>query len=84
MKYIVTEDDLGVQEIFVFPSRIHHDAMMLNLEGIRNQMYGQWERVFRVPISAGFIDSQGKCSGYSETLGLQSRPEDTELFRSQK
>jgi hypothetical protein len=84
MKYIVTEDELGVQEIFTFPSRINHDAMMLNLEGIRNQMCGQWQRVFREPVSAGFIGSNGQCYGGSETLGLLSRPEeDTALWRTQ-
>lgn len=84
MKYIVTKSEEGVEEIFVFPSKVHHDAMMQSLVGIKNQTYGQWQRVFREPVSAGFIGSNGQCYGSSETLGLSSRPEeDTALWRTQ-
>jgi hypothetical protein len=84
MKYIVTKDETGVEEIFVFSSRIHHDAMAEMLDCIKNQTHGNWQRIYREPISAGFIDSNGKCFGNSETLGLQSRPEDTLLYKEQK
>ena len=41
MKYIVTKSEEGVEEIFVFPSKVHHYAMMQSLVGIKNQTYGQ-------------------------------------------
>ncbi len=84
MKYIVTKCEEGVEEIFVFPSKVHHDAMMEMLEGIKNHTHRPWNRIYRAPVSAGFISSEGKCYGESETLGLKSRPEDTTLFKNQK
>lgn len=42
------------------------------------------KRVYREPISAGFIGSNGNCHGNSETLGLDSRlDEDSELLANQ-
>lgn len=50
------------------------EAMMPILEG----------RVFRTAVSAGFVDSNNKCHGHSETLQLKSRPtEDTALLKKQ-
>lgn len=84
MKYIVTKNENGKEELFTFPNHVHHDCMAEVLCYIKNQMYGNWEREYREPISAGFIDSKGNCYGISESLGLASRPEiDTALFRSQ-
>ena len=79
MKYIVTQDENGKEEIFVFPKSVNHDCMGEVLGYIKNQTWGNWERVFRFPISAGFTDGV-KCYGHSETLGLKSRPEDTQLL----
>lgn len=80
MKYITTKDEEGKEEIFVFPRSIHHDAMAEMLDRIKNQTHGNWHRVYREPISAGFVDSSYNCCGGSETLGLNSRPEDTDLL----
>ena len=79
MKYIVTKQPDGTEEIFVFPKAVHHDCMAEMLGHIRNQSRGSWHRVSREPIAAGFVEG-GKCVGISETLGLRSRPEDTALL----
>ena len=87
MKYICTEDEKGKEEIFLFPSHIDHDAMAEGLEGFRNQTYGNWERLYRKPISAGFImleNGQLVCGGNSQSLDLKSRHKpDTELLNKQ-
>ena len=81
-KYIcMTDDDKEV--IITFPNSIDHDCMAEACSGIKNQTWGNWYRVFRSPVSAGFIDRNGKCYGRSETLNLDSRPEDTELLKKQ-
>jgi hypothetical protein len=82
MKYIVTERLTGdhEEEIFIFPNSVDHDCMAEMLGRIKNQSWGNWERVPRVPISAGFVDPFGTCFGRSETLDLDSREADTELL----
>lgn len=72
MKYIVMEDEDGKEEIFIFPKSVNHDCMAEALGRIKNQTWGSWVRVWRNPVSAGFV-SDGVCSGYSETLNLKSR-----------
>lgn len=72
MKYIVTINDNGNEEIFVFNEIINHDCMAEVLGYIKNQSFGDWERVRREPISAGFVQD-GVCYGRSVTLGLSSR-----------
>jgi len=82
MKYIRTVSEQDVEEIFLFPDTVNHDAMAEVLMYIKNQTHGNWERVMRTPISAGFVSADGNCYGESETLGLESMPEDdTELLR---
>ena len=77
-------DQDGHETLIVFPKFLHHDCMAESLEGVRNQTYGNWERIFRRPVAAGFVDRGLKCYGNSETLGLKSRPEqDTKLLRAQ-
>lgn len=84
MKYICMEDEKGEQLIFTFPKSIDHDCMEEMLSRIKNQMTGEWERVWRRPISAGFVTVGGFCHGESVTLGLESREnEDTELLAKQ-
>lgn len=82
MKYIVTERaNTDEEEIFIFPRSIDHDAMAESLRGIKDKTWGNWVRIFRTPISAGFIDSDNKCFGMSETMNLESRLEtDTALI----
>ena len=82
MKYIVTESAEGKKEIFIFSRRINHDCMAEVIAGIRNQSFGNWERVRRKPVSAGFVEG-GECKGKSESLNLFSnRVEDTALLKS--
>jgi hypothetical protein len=80
MKYIVTQHE-GIEEMFVFPDTINHDCMAEVISRIKNHSHGNWKRVPRRPISAGFITVEGECYGRSETLRLDSRgTTDTVLF----
>lgn len=85
LKYIVTQDEDGVEEIFVFPKRYNHDdfAEAVNTAKIRSpNNHREWERHYKKPIAAGFVDGL-TCHGRSETLDLPSRGErDSMLLRS--
>lgn len=83
MKFITTKDENGKEELFLFPKGIDHDAMAEVLEHIKDQTHGNWHRVFRKPVAAGFVEN-GKCCGKSETLGLKARPEDSALLLQQR
>lgn len=82
VKYICTEDEEGKQEIFPFSRTIDHDCMARQIEQIRTSMFGNFDYIIRRPISAGFIKGR-KCYGRSETLNLDSRPEDSDLLRKE-
>lgn len=83
MKYIRTATDDEKHEIFIFPKSVDHDCMMEMLARIKNTTTGRWERIRRVPVSAGFVDGNGTCYGESFTLGIGSDPTDTELLKEQ-
>jgi len=83
MKYICTKQENGVEEIFTFPKTVDHDAMAEVLGRIKDSTRGNWSRVWREPISAGFVGIDNCCHGKSETLGLESRDEDTILLAKQ-
>jgi hypothetical protein len=83
VKYIVTKTQAGTEEIFVFPRSVNHDCMMEALSRIKSQTTGDWVRVPRTPVSAGFVSSSGACFGDSMTLGLKSREKDTALLADQ-
>ena len=79
MKYIVTtNEDLG-EEIFLFPRSVNHSIIAEEVSSLRNQRHGDWRRVQRKVVSAGFVEG-GKCVGRSESLGIGSRPQDSELL----
>lgn len=80
MKYIVVNSEECGEQMFIFPKNINHDRFAEILSNIRHGGDRNWERIYREPISAGFI-IDGKCHGKSETLDLNSRPEDTELYQ---
>lgn len=80
MKYIVTKDEKDKLEIFQFPDNVHHDCMAEAIYAIRNQKHGDWKRIYREPVSAGFVEG-GKCVGESESLKLKSNPSDTKLLQ---
>ncbi len=82
MKYIKTESEEGVLEIFTFPNSIDHDAMVEAIARARNKTRGEWRRIARTPVSAGFVTA-GKCHGRSETLKLSAAEEDTDLLNQQ-
>lgn len=84
MKFVCTKDENDKEEIFVFPKHIDHDRFAEVLCHIRtDDARGQWQRMFRKPISAGFVSRTNKCFGRSETLDLDSRPEDTKILSEQ-
>ena len=81
MKFITTSNPEPLEEeIFLFPNSVDHDTLAEALHRIRNQSHGNWHRVHREPISAGFVSVAGECHGKSETLSLSARPEDTDLL----
>lgn len=83
MKYIVMSEETKdeVKElIFIFPKSINHDCMAEVLGRIKDQTGGNWRRVFRQPVSAGFTDGK-ECYGISESLRLKSRPQDTGMLK---
>lgn len=73
MKYVVTKDESGKEEIYIFPKNINHNDFTEVLSYIK-QYTGprDWERQYREPIAAGFYDGK-RCYGRSETLDLDSR-----------
>ncbi len=84
VKYIVTIDENDREELFTFPRMVHHDAMAEMLGLIKNQTHGNWHRVRRMPVAAGFVNADNQCYGASETLGLIARPAlDSDLLRKQ-
>lgn len=79
MKYITTKSEDGKIEIFTFPREVPHSVMAEAVARLKNNAHGDWKRITREPVSAGFIDG-GVCHGSSESLRLKSRPEDTALL----
>lgn len=76
MKYIVLRDERNKDNEYmvVFDSSINHDYMELAVSSMRDD-------VFYRPVSAGFTNGL-TCFERSETLNLDSRPEeDTKLLQ---
>lgn len=85
MKYVVTKDEEGKEEIFIFPKRYHHDDFADTINGLKTFKNGNpddWERQYKTPIAAGFTDGK-HCTGRSETLDLDSRGRIDELLIEQ-
>jgi hypothetical protein len=72
MKYVVVKI-LGKEQIFVFPRAINHDRFCEVLSYIKHGHERDWSRTYAEPVSAGFVDGNGKCHGRSETMNLDSR-----------
>lgn len=83
MKYIVTEDEEFKEEIFLFPNSVNHACFSEAIEGLRNQKHGNWKRIRRITISAGFVTG-GACHGKSESLHLASRARDNDILKAQQ
>jgi len=83
MKYIRMVNEDEKHEIFTFPNSVNHDCMAEELRRIKNKSYPPWKRVYREPISAGFVNSKFECYGESESLMIESLSDDTELLKSQ-
>ena len=84
MKYICMKDEKGKLEVFTFPRTVNHDCMAEALGAIKNTTGKNWHRVYRRPVSAGFVGPTGTCFGVSESLGLKSRgQEDTDVLARQ-
>lgn len=86
MKYVVVESEEAGEQIFIFPKEVNHSDFAEIVSYIKwyptIDSYN-WERVYREPIAAGFTDGQS-CYGRSESLNLDSRPEDTKLLKGSK
>ena len=83
MKYICVQNEDGGFEIITFPKSIHHDVMSEAVQRMKNQTHGNWNRTLRKTISAGFVNINNECFGKSESLGLESKKEDTEILHKQ-
>lgn len=84
MKYICFENgQTGKEEIHLFPANVHHDCFSEVAGHIKNHTGSGWMRINRYPVSAGFVDGNLRCHGKSETLGLESRPQDTKILKEQ-
>lgn len=86
MKYIVTKDTDGNEDIFVFPANIKHNCMADALRRTKTFAHPIAPgRTIREPVSAGFVDLHSlTCFGKSECMGIESREGiDTELLRHQ-
>lgn len=80
MKYITTEDDKGDKEMFLFPESVNHAVMAEAVARLKDQMHGEWKRITRKPISAGFV-YDGCCCGRSESLNLGPAEGDSNLLQ---
>lgn len=73
MKYVVTKDEQGKEEIFIFPVAVHHDVMYHAVSRLKDSSRAlRWVRIDRELVSAGFYEN-GLCYGRSETLNVESR-----------
>lgn len=81
MKYIMFRHKFGegvVQDIpVIFPNQLIHKFMAKRLVHALSFDHNIRAEV----VSAGSINAEGVCYGESETLGVKSRPQDTEIIR---
>lgn len=80
MKYVVVFSEEQGEQLFIFPKNINHDDFAETLSYIKTGDRGNWQRIFRTPISAGFTDGS-TCYGHSESLNISSRKQDTSLLQ---
>ncbi len=80
MKYVTVRSDKSGEQLFIFPKNIDHNRFAEVLNNIKHGEANNWTRIYHEVISAGFTDGV-KCYGGSETLGVKSRPFDTELLK---
>jgi len=86
MKYVVMEDE-GEEFLFSFPKNnlmVHADmAESINhLTGCKKENTREFYAA--QTVSAGFVNAGGNCHGHSESLSLQSRPQDTALYQGER
>mgnify|MGYP007134672514 CR=1 FL=1 len=73
-KYIIIADPSGNENIIVFPATMVHKDVAWCLAKSKQACFET--------VSAGFVDEFLNCYGESSSMGLRSRPEDTNLLRS--
>ena len=74
LKYVCMKDpETNEEMIFTCPLAMDHDAFTETLRDMRDKTHGNWSRIYRNPISAGFVNNRFECFGRSETLNLGSR-----------
>jgi len=67
-KYIVFEDDLGLEVIIVFPNVVKHSDIKVNGNIVSAGFITRWENGLN-------YDCGYTCYGKSISLGVESRPE---------
>lgn len=85
MKYIIFKNDNGLETALIFPNHVPH----INMSGDTSRSISHWGPPrytcpdLGEPVSAGFLcfDEDGGilCDGASDSLKLDSRPEDTAI-----
>lgn len=82
LKYIIVRNrDSGKEEVFLFPKSVNHDVFAKSVGRLKNQAQGQWRRITRDIVAAGFVSPSFKCYGGSDTLHMVSREQDTKILR---
>lgn len=79
MKYVVVESKEQGEQMFIFPKNINHNDFYDVLSYIKIGDNHNWTRPYRGIVSSGFTDGK-TCYGRSESLQVDSRPEDTALL----
>lgn len=79
MKYVVVDSFECGEQLFIFPKSVNHDQFAEVLSYIKEGTDRNWERIYRKVVSGGFTDGK-TCYGRSESLNVNSRPEDTKLL----
>lgn len=83
VKYIVLADEAGKEYPILFPRELGHVDVSNGIRG--NAQMSGWSRVkgWLKPVSAGFYDPDRRmASGKSESLKLESRPNDAALINA--
>ena len=78
-KYVVLFNEEIGEQLFTCPKSVNHDDFAEALRNMRMGFFRDNPRPYRKPISAGFTDGK-KCYGRSESLNINSRPQDANLL----
>lgn len=88
MKYIILQVEDKTYP-FTFSKELNHSDFCDIVKRIKmypNGGHTHWEKKLARAdcVGAGFISKDGTCSGRSESLNIESRPEDTDIVGLQR